>query len=61
MNYHDVYTEGISGITPLDIEFSNQFGYRIKLSAISKDHGDVIEARVHPTMIPFDNLLSYKT
>jgi homoserine dehydrogenase len=58
MNYNDVYTEGISGITPLDIEFSSQFGYRIKLLAISKDHGDTIEARVHPTMIPFNNLLS---
>jgi homoserine dehydrogenase len=58
MNFNDVYTEGISGITPLDIEFSSQFGYRIKLLAIIKDHGDVIEARVHPTMIPFDNLLS---
>ena len=58
MNFKDIYTEGISRITPLDIEFSSQFGYKIKLLAISKDHGDVIEARVHPTMIPFDNLLS---
>jgi homoserine dehydrogenase len=58
MNFKDIYTEGISRITPLDIEFSSQFGYKIKLLAISKDHGDAIEARVHPTMIPFDNLLS---
>jgi homoserine dehydrogenase len=58
MNFKDIYTEGISKITPLDIEFSSQFGYKIKLLAISKDQGDVIEARVHPTMIPFDNLLS---
>ncbi len=58
MNFKDIYTEGISRITPLDIEYSIQFGYKIKLLAISKDHGDAIEARVHPTMIPFDNLLS---
>jgi len=58
MNFKDIYTEGISRITPLDIEYSSQFGYKIKLLAISKDHGDAIEARVHPTMIPFDNLLS---
>jgi homoserine dehydrogenase len=58
INLKDVYIEGISKITPLDIEFAGQFGYRIKLLAISKLIGDAVEARVHPTMIPFDNLLS---
>ncbi|UCE52363.1 MAG: homoserine dehydrogenase [Desulfobacterales bacterium] len=58
INLKDVYIEGISKITPLDIEFAGQFGYRIKLLAISKNKDDSIEARVHPTMIPFDNLLS---
>jgi len=54
----EVYTEGISRITPMDIRFAEQFGYRIKLLAISKFSPDSIECRVHPTMIPFDNLLS---
>ena len=58
INLADVYIEGISKITPLDVEFAEHFGYRIKLLAISKRTGDKIEARVHPTMIPFDNLLS---
>ena len=58
INLADVYIEGISKITPLDVEFAEFFGYRIKLLAISKKTGDKIEARVHPTMIPFDNLLS---
>jgi len=58
INLKDVYTEGISHITPLDIEFAGQFGYRIKLLAISKIKEDAVEARVHPTMIPFDNMLS---
>ena len=35
-----------------------QFGYRVKLLAISKYQGERVEARVHPTMIPVDNLLS---
>ena len=39
INLKDVYIEGISRITPLDIEFAGQFGYRIKLLAISKAHG----------------------
>jgi len=58
INLNDVYIEGISGITPLDIEFAGQFGYRIKLLAISKMTNGMVEARVHPTMIPLDNLLS---
>jgi homoserine dehydrogenase len=58
INLKDVYIEGISKITPLDIEFAGQFGYRIKLLAISKNKDDSVEARVHPTMIPFDKLLS---
>ncbi len=57
INFDDVYTEGISSITPLDIEFANDFGYCIKLLAISKNRGDTIEARVHPAMIPKDNIL----
>ena len=58
INLKDVYIEGISKITPLDIEFAGQFGYRIKLLAISKIQENRVEARVHPTMVPFDNLLT---
>mgnify|MGYP000013513356 CR=1 FL=1 len=58
INLTDVYIEGISKITPLDVAFAEHFGYRIKLLAISKNKGNQVEARVHPTMIPFDNLLS---
>jgi len=58
INFNDIYIEGISKITPMDIEFAGQFGYRIKLLAITKNTGDAIEARVHPTMIPFSNPLS---
>ncbi len=58
INYEDIYIEGISRITPLDIAFAREFGYTIKLLAISKNNGDQIEARVHPTMIPSGNLLS---
>ena len=47
-----VYMEGISRITPEDIDFARQFGYRIKLLAIAKRRGEVLDIRVHPTMIP---------
>lgn len=58
IDFKAVYTEGISKVTPLDIKFIKEFGYRIKLLAISKDDGQAIEARVHPTLIPDDSMLA---
>ena len=45
-------------LMPIDIDFAKEFGYRIKLLAISKILDNRVEARVHPTMIPVDNLLA---
>jgi len=58
LDFKDIFIGGISGITPLDIQFSREFGYRIKLLAIAKLDRGRIEARVHPTMIPENHLLS---
>jgi homoserine dehydrogenase len=58
VNFASIYTEGISRITPLDIEYTKELGYRIKLLAISKGTDSEIEARVHPTLIPATHLLS---
>jgi len=49
----DIYTEGITSISPLDIDFGKVLGYKLKLLAIAKMHeGGEAEARVHPTMVP---------
>jgi len=58
VQFQQVFLSGISGITPLDIQFSREFGYRIKLLAIAKLDGGKMEARVHPTMIPERHLLA---
>ena len=58
INFKDIYIEGISGITPLDIKFAEEFGFCIKLLAIGKIRDNGVEARVHPTMIASDNILS---
>jgi len=58
VKFETIYTEGISRITPLDIEYTKELGYRIKLLAISKGINNEIEARVHPTLIPANHLLS---
>ena len=49
---NDIYTEGITGISPLDIDFGRTLGYKVKLLAIAKIHDGKVEARVHPTMVP---------
>ncbi len=54
----DIYCEGITGITADDIEYAKQLGYAIKLLAIAKKQGNVIEARVHPTFIPLSHPLA---
>ncbi|MEF9427381.1 MAG: homoserine dehydrogenase [Candidatus Mariimomonas ferrooxydans] len=53
-----IYTEGITRITPMDISFADEFGYRIKLLAITKQINGDIELRVHPTMMPKEYLIS---
>lgn len=53
-----IHTEGITGITPLDIQFASELGYKIKLLAIAKQSGKDVEVRVHPTMLPEGDLIS---
>ncbi len=52
VSFDDITVSGISGITSEDIECAREFGYRIKLLAISKYDGKKIDIRVHPAMIP---------
>ncbi len=54
----DITIEGITSIEPVDIEFAREFGCRIKLLAISRNHEEHVEARVHPTMVPENHLLA---
>jgi homoserine dehydrogenase len=53
-----VYTEGITSISSLDIEYARHLGYRIKLLAIAKKIDEEIDIRVHPTLLPQENLLA---
>ena len=48
----DIFTEGITAISPLDIDFGKTLGYKVKLLAIAKLQDHRVEARVHPTMVP---------
>ncbi len=54
VNYAGVHVEGIRHVSPLDIDFAAELGYRIKLLGSAKltEHG--VEQRVHPCMVPMD-------
>jgi homoserine dehydrogenase len=53
------YFEGITKITPEDIEFANnELDYVIKLLGIAKKINGELEIRVHPTFIPKNHLLA---
>jgi len=54
----EIYREGIGSLTPEDVLFAGEFGFRVKLIAIARNHGDRLEARVHPAMIPRDHMLA---
>ena len=58
MDVKAIHTEGITRITPQDIAFAREFGYRVKLLAICRKENGLVEARVHPTMIPKGHMLS---
>ncbi len=48
----DIYVQGLRGIDPFDVFMAREFSYKIKLLAVATDHGEQVEARVHPTMLP---------
>ena len=48
----NVYREGITGITPLDVQCGKEFGLTLKLLAVAKEEDGEIQARVHPTFVP---------
>ncbi|HTL48195.1 MAG TPA: homoserine dehydrogenase [Verrucomicrobiae bacterium] len=58
IRYKDIYKEGIRSISAEDIAFADEFGYRIKLLAIAKNGGKVVEARVQPSLLPKDHILA---
>jgi homoserine dehydrogenase len=53
-----VFAEGITRVTPKDIDYGRRFGWTIKLLAIGKEVDGQIEARVHPAFIPASHPLA---
>jgi homoserine dehydrogenase len=55
---HQIYREGITQVTAKDFRYALEMGYAIKLLAIARETPTGIEARVHPALIPHEELLS---
>jgi homoserine dehydrogenase len=58
LDLESIAVEGISRLNPLDLQFAGEFGYCLKLLAITRDDGHRVEARVHPTLVPRDHMLA---
>ena len=57
LNYEDVYTEGITKITPEDMEYAREMGRSIKLLGTSRRIGNGFYAVVAPFLVGQDNPL----
>ena len=58
LQFDKVYTEGISTIQRVDVEYAAELGYRIKHLGIARRVENGLEMRVHPTLIPHRRLLA---
>jgi homoserine dehydrogenase len=52
LQFAKVHVEGIREISPMDINYAEELGYRIKSLAIARNSGMEVEMRVHPSLIP---------
>ena len=58
VQFDKAHIEGITKLEPIDIQYAEQLGYRIKLLGITKRTSHGIELRVHPTLIPAKRLIA---
>lgn len=59
LQFDKVFCEGISKISPSDVGYATELGYRIKHLGVAKlIDGQGIELRVHPTLIPASRLIA---
>lgn len=53
VNIQEIYREGIDRISPVDIAYAAEFGYKIKLIALAQiGSDDSADVRVHPMLVP---------
>jgi homoserine dehydrogenase len=58
LKFKQAYTEGITKITRMDVQYAEELGYRLKLLGIARRTNGGVELRVHPTLIPQRRLIA---
>lgn len=58
VNFKDVYMEGITKISSLDIEYAKKLNCTIKLVGLATERDGQVEARVHPVLLPMAHPLA---
>lgn len=58
VDFPGVQVEGIRHVSPIDIKFAEELGYRIKLLGITQLKDGAVEQRVHPCMVSKDTPIS---
>ena len=58
LQFDKVFTEGITRVSPQDVTYAEELGYRIKHLGIARRSPNGIELRVHPTLIPEKRLIA---
>ncbi len=58
IDFGKIHVEGIRGVTPLDIAYADELGYRIKLLAIAKSRENGLEAGVYPALVKKETQLA---
>jgi homoserine dehydrogenase len=58
LKFDEIYTEGITQLSQVDIKYAEELGYIIKLLAVTKRTDKGVELRVHPTLIPEKRLVA---
>jgi len=52
LKFKQAYTEGITKITRMDVQYAEKLGYRLKLLGIARRANGGVELRVQPTFVP---------
>lgn len=58
VSVEDVYREGITRVTPVDVQCGKELGLTLKLLAVAKEEQGKVQVRVHPTFVPNDHPLA---
>jgi homoserine dehydrogenase len=59
LEFGAVHVEGIRHVSPVDIAFAEELGYRIKLLGIASLTERGVERRVHPCMVPVTSPIAH--